>query len=79
MHAGPQVYIAQESWDQYYQDVVANLNAGGLQARVDPCMCGEIQVKHDEGLSDQYHILTSWGQVRTDQNAYRETCIPPAF
>jgi hypothetical protein len=74
--------VDSEHWDDYYAGVVANLNkTGHLIARIDPCDCGEIQVKPkgDNSISDQYHILTSWGQIRADQNAYRETCYPAQF
>lgn len=82
--------ISPSFWDDYYFGVVANLGEAGLVAGVDDCggsgICGEIVVKGKDQIRgkakskhEQYHILTSSGDVRMDASSYRATCSPAGF
>jgi len=81
--------LAPAYWDGYYFEVVDTLNTGGFtQAVVDDCggsgLCGEIAVKHwgtprGSGYHEQFHILTSSGDIRYTPDCYRATCTPAGF
>jgi hypothetical protein len=83
------INLAPMYWDEYYFEVVANINAKGYaEAVVDDCggagVCGEIAVKawgtvRGQGIHEQYHILTSWGDLRYQPDCYRATCTPSGF
>ncbi len=56
--------------------VIDNLDRMGLCAGFDT---EEIQVTNEASFSDQYHLLTSRGFLRTDPSIYRATCHPAAL
>ena len=60
----------------YYDGVVAILKTQFSCAMFDG---EEIALKNDNGSSEQYHVLYSWGAIRNDQGAYRVSCYPAAF
>jgi hypothetical protein len=63
--------------DEYYRQVVAELGAAGICARVDGG--GEIAVKSDNASNDQYHIMISDRHIRRGDASYRATCYPAWF
>jgi hypothetical protein len=75
--------------DGYYFEVVDTLNKRGfVQAVVDDCggqgICGEIAGKlygtvRGQGFHEQFHILTSDGYLRYQEDCYRATCTPSGF
>jgi hypothetical protein len=81
--------LAPAYWDAYYFGVVDILNKGGyVSAVVDDCggagICGEIAGKHwgterGTGYHEQFHILTSSGDIRYTPDCYRTTCTPAGF
>ena len=63
--------------DEYYRQVVLEVQAQGLCATVDGG--GEIAVKKTNDFNDQYHIMVSDGHVRRGEVSYRATCYPAWF
>jgi hypothetical protein len=61
---------------QLYVGVIENLDRMGLCADFDS---EEIQVKGNNDLNDQFHILTSNFILRRGQSMYRATCFPASF
>jgi hypothetical protein len=64
------------NWDQYYDGLVAILRTKMTCAIFDG---EEIAVKNENSVSEQYHVLYSWGQIRKNDSAYRVSCYPAAF
>ena len=62
--------------DQYYDEVVNELRVAGLCAVANG---GEVAVKIDNTLNDQFHIMVSSGHVRRGEASYRATCRPAWF
>jgi hypothetical protein len=62
--------------DAYYAGVVRILRGKVTCAIFDG---EEIAVKNDNTMSEQYHILFSWGQIRNDEYSYRASCYPATF
>jgi hypothetical protein len=63
--------------DEYYRQVVLEVQAQGLCATVDGG--GEIAVKKTNDFNDQYHIMVSDGHIRRGEVSYRATCYPAWF
>ncbi len=63
----------------YMDAVVAVLDAGGLCAMRDPNAGDEIVVKHDNGFSENFDILTASEDVRSGGGIYTSTCAPAWF
>lgn len=72
---GPGGYYVKNS-DVYYQEVVTELRQAGFCAVADG---GEVAVKVDNTLNDQFHIMVSDGHVRRGEASYRATCRPAWF
>jgi hypothetical protein len=66
-----------KNWDDFYVGVVDILNGSGLRAIVDHG--GEIAVKSNNSMSEQYHVLTSSGCIHRRPGNYRSTCTPAWF
>lgn len=64
---------------RYRLGVIKNLEAKGLCAAWDNAGHGELQVKDNNGFSEQYHIQFSNGNLRKGAGAYRATCRPAIF
>jgi hypothetical protein len=66
--------------EAYLDGVVAILNAGGFCAQRDPDdgAYERIQLKNENGFSENYDILLSSGYMRRS-GIYRETCTPASF
>ena len=62
--------------DTYFDEVVMELRQAGFCAVADG---GEVAVKIDNALNDQFHILVSSGHVRRGEASYRATCRPAWF
>ena len=62
--------------DAYYHEVVNELRLAGFCAVADG---GEVAVKIDNALNDQFHIMVSSGHVRRGEASYRATCRPAWF
>ena len=72
---GPGGFYVRNS-DQYYQEVVNELRHAGFCAVADG---GEVAVKVDNTLNDQFHIMISDGHIRRGEASYRGTCRPAWF
>jgi hypothetical protein len=62
--------------DQYYAGLLRILRTKMTCAIFDG---EEIAIKNDNDMSEQYHVLLSWGQIRNNDSAYRASCYPAAF
>jgi hypothetical protein len=62
--------------DAYYHEVVNELRLAGFCAVADG---GEVAVKIDNSMNDQFHIMVSSGHVRRGEASYRATCRPAWF
>jgi hypothetical protein len=63
--------------DQYYAGLVKILKDGKMKCAI---FDGEeIAVKNDNNMSEQYHVMYSWGQIRSDEYSYRASCYPAAY
>jgi hypothetical protein len=65
----------------YLNGVVANLQAAGLCAQRDPDDYNyqRIQVKRENGFSENYDVLTGASYIWHNGYSYRATCVPAAF
>jgi len=72
--SGPNKFVVKH--DDYMNGVVGNLRARGLCAIVDSD--DEIAVKNSNAFNDQYDILASSGNTRSD-GSYSATCSPAWF
>ena len=65
----------------FIDGVIANLQAAGLCAQRDPddYSYEQIQVKSENGFSEDFDVLLSSGHVWHNQSSYRRTCIPASF
>lgn len=72
---GPGGFLVRDS-DEYYREVVEELRQAGFCAVADG---GEVAVKIDNTLNDQFHIMISSGYVRRGEASYRATCRPAWF
>jgi hypothetical protein len=72
---GPGGFLVLDS-DAYYHEVVNELRLAGFCAVADG---GEVAVKIDNTLNDQFHIMISSGYVRRGEASYRATCRPAWF
>ena len=61
---------------QFYVGVIENLDRMGICADFDG---EEIQVKDNNDLNDQYHLITSNFILRRGESKYRATCFPASF
>jgi hypothetical protein len=61
---------------QLFVGVIEHLDRQGLCATFDG---EEIQVKANNDLNDQYHIITSAFILRRGESMYRATCFPASF
>jgi hypothetical protein len=68
-------YYVKDS-DEYYREVVNELQQAGFCAVADG---GEVAVKVDNSLNDQFHIMISDGHIRRGEASYRATCRPAWF
>jgi hypothetical protein len=62
--------------DEYYREVVHELRHAGFCAVADG---GEVAVKVDNSMNDQFHIMISSGHIRRGEASYRATCRPAWF
>jgi hypothetical protein len=62
--------------DAYHQEVLTELRQAGFCAVEDH---GEIGVKVDNTLNDQFHIMVSDQHIRRGEASYRSTCRPAWF
>jgi hypothetical protein len=62
--------------DQYYAGLLTILKTKVTCAIFDG---EEIAVKNGNSFSEQYHVLYSWGQIRSNDSSYRVSCYPAAF
>jgi len=72
---GPGGYYVKDS-DTYYHEVLVELRQAGFCAVADH---GEVAVKVDNTLNDQFHIMISSGYIRRGEASYRATCRPAWF
>ena len=72
---GPGGYFVRDS-DAYYHEVLVELRQAGFCAVADH---GEVAVKVDNTLNDQFHIMISTGYIRRGEASYRGTCRPAWF
>ena len=72
---GPGGFFVRDS-DEYYREVVEELRQAGFCAVADG---GEVAVKIDNTMNDQFHIMISSGYVRRGEASYRATCRPAWF
>jgi hypothetical protein len=66
--------------EAYLNGIVSNLIAAGFCAQRDPDDADyeRIQVKNENGFSENFDVLTGGGYVRRS-GTYRETCTPASF
>ena len=72
---GPGGYYVKDS-DKYYDEVLVELRQAGFCAVANG---GEVAVKVDNTLNDQFHIMISDGHIRRGEASYRATCRPAWF
>ena len=72
---GPGGYFVKDS-DSYYHEVLVELRQAGFCAVANG---GEVAVKVDNTLNDQFHIMISAGYIRRGEASYRGTCRPAWF
>jgi hypothetical protein len=72
---GPGGYYVKDS-DTYYHEVLVELRQAGFCAVADG---GEVAVKVDNSMNDEYHIMISSGYIRRGEASYRSTCRPAWF
>ena len=72
---GPGGYFVKNA-DAYYHEVLVELRQAGFCAVADG---GEVAVKVDNTLNDQFHIMISDGHIRRGEASYRATCRPAWF
>jgi len=67
--------------EAYLNGIVANLQSAGLCAQRDPddYMYEQIQVKNDNGFSEDYDVLLGDGYMWNNGASYRFTCNPASF
>jgi hypothetical protein len=67
--------------DAYLNGLVANLQAAGLCAQRDPDDYNyeQIQVKNDNGFSENFDVLLGVGHMWHNGASYRATCVPASF
>jgi hypothetical protein len=73
---GPGGYKVLRNPTDYYQGVVANLQAAGLCAETDTT---SVSVRNGVDFSEDYDILLGSGFIRRGSGSYRQTCEPPSF
>ena len=62
--------------NDYYNEMIKRLRARGYCAFFDG---HDIAVKNSNDFNEQFHVVYSWGQLRTGSSSYRATCRPAAF
>jgi hypothetical protein len=72
---GPGGYFVKDS-DTYYHEVLVELRQAGFCAVANG---GEVAVKVDNSMNDQFHIMISSGYIRRGEASYRATCRPAWF
>lgn len=67
--------------DAFIDGIIANLAAAGLCAQRDPndAYLEQIQVKADDGYSEDFDVLLSSGHAWHNLSNYRRTCSPASF
>jgi hypothetical protein len=67
--------------EAYLNGIVANLLAAGLCAQRDPDDPNyeQINVKNENGFSEDYDVLTAAGYMWHSGSSYRRTCTPASF
>jgi hypothetical protein len=67
--------------EAYLNGIVANLQADGLCAQRDPDDYNyeQIQVKNDNGFSENFDVLLGAGYMWHNGASYRATCVPASF
>ncbi len=67
--------------ESYLDGIVGNLHKAGLCAQRDPddYMYEQIQVKSENGFSENFDVLLGEGYMWHNGAAYRTTCIPASF
>ncbi len=67
--------------DAYLDGMIANLQAAGLCAQRDPddYNLEQLQVKNENGFSENFDVLLGVGYMWHNGASYRATCVPSSF